>query len=273
MSGGGNDPFSGSNTRNLLQHLVSPKIVENGTGGYEVRVDLTNVDNIYASGTIYGGGGGIGITGTSSNQYLVWNESTKLWEIGGTFPSTSVYLGSGSTGSSTKNVCVGLLTQAAGNSVSIGNTIYSSINDVTIGNSTTSIGADNVTVGKSAIGKGTGVTIGRSAVGEENSVVIGYGATVTPPVGMAEPNGGSVVIGSGALSNGANSIIIGNLANGLGATGNGNCIILDATRGTINATETGFYAAPVRAPPAEHLTGFYPVMYNPTTNEFIVNTN
>ena len=273
MSGGGNDPFSGSNTRNLLQHLVSPKIVENGSGGYEVRVDLTNVDNIYASGTIYGGGGGIGITGSASNQYLVWDEPNKLWVLGGTSNPGSVLLGTGSTASSTENVCVGLYTQAAGSSVSIGHTIYSSIADVTIGNSTTSAGGSNVTIGKSAISNGTAVTIGCNSRGEVGSIVLGYNAYVDLPVGMAEPNAGSVVIGQDARSAGPNSIIIGKGANGLSGTPNGNCIILDATRGLINANQQGFYAAPVRAPSVHDLSGFYPVLYNPTTNEFVVNTN
>lgn len=68
MATGGNDPFSGSNVRNVLQHVLSPKIVSDGSGGFAVKLDLINVDNIYASGNIYGaggniGGGGSGITG------------------------------------------------------------------------------------------------------------------------------------------------------------------------------------------------------------------
>jgi hypothetical protein len=103
--------------------------------------------------------------------------------------------------------------------------------------------------------------------------VIGLNAKVDTPVGMTGANGGSVVIGQAARSNGPNSIIIGKGANNSGATGNGTCIVLDATRGSINPTTTGFYAAPVRAPGVRDLDGFYPVLYNPTTNEFIVNTN
>ena len=273
MSGSGNDPFSGSNTRNLLQHIVSPKIVEDGSGGYEVKIDLTNVDNIYASGTVYGSGGGIGITGTASNEYLVWDENAQQWVLGGTPSSTSVYLGAGSTGTSTENVCVGLYTQAAGSSVSIGHTIYSSISDVTIGNSTTSVANANVTIGTNARSNGADVCIGGNALGAGGSVVIGYNAKVAPPRGMDSPYSGSVVIGISARSAGDNSIIIGKGANNNGVTGNGNCIVLDATRGLITPTQTGFYAAPVRAPGVRDLDGFYPVMYNPTTNEFIVNTN
>jgi hypothetical protein len=70
MATGGNDPFSGSNVRSVLQHVLSPKIVSDGSGGFAVKLDLINVDNIYATGNIYGaggniggGGGGSGITG------------------------------------------------------------------------------------------------------------------------------------------------------------------------------------------------------------------
>jgi hypothetical protein len=60
MATGGNDPFLGSNTRNLIQHVLSPKIVSDGSNGYVVKLDMINIDNIYASGNIYGSGGTIG---------------------------------------------------------------------------------------------------------------------------------------------------------------------------------------------------------------------
>ena len=75
MATPGNDPFSGSNTRNLLQHVFSPKIVQGVTGasigGYDVRVDLINIDNIYTTGTIYGPSGPIsgGPTGPTGPGY------------------------------------------------------------------------------------------------------------------------------------------------------------------------------------------------------------
>jgi hypothetical protein len=270
MSGGGNDPFSGSNTRNLLQHLVSPKIVENGTGGYEVRVDLTNVDNIYASGTVYSGGGGIGITGTATNEYLVWNETTKEWVIGGTPPSTSVYLAAGSTGTSSENVCVGLYTQAAGSSVSIGHTIYSGVGDVTIGNSTTSSGGNNVTIGKNAISGGSSVCIGANTTSADECVIIGLN-TRTFPDGVGDPpKTGSIVIGANAVSGGPNSIIIGNKANNVD-TPVGTSIILDATGGNILAGFaglTGFYAAPIRSDNTQTLA----MAYNPVTYEIVTST-
>jgi hypothetical protein len=270
MSGGGNDPFSGSNTRNLLQHIVSPKIVENGTGGYEVRIDLTNVDNIYASGTIYGGGGGIGITGTASNEYLVWDDNAQQWVIGGTPPSTSVYLAAGSTGTSTENVCVGLYTQAAGSSVSIGHTIYSGLADVTIGNSTTSSGGNNVTIGKNAISGGNDVCIGSHTTSVGECVVIGVNARTFPGAPDDPPKTGSVVIGGNAVSGGPNSIVIGHQANNNDEPV-GTSIILDATGGLLRPSIPGFYAAPVREITGDLPEGFFPVYYNPTTSEFIVN--
>ena len=74
MASPGNDPFSGSNTRNLLQHVFSPKIVNGVAGdsesGYDVRLDMINVDNIYVTGNVYGPSGPIsnsaGVTGTPS---------------------------------------------------------------------------------------------------------------------------------------------------------------------------------------------------------------
>lgn len=47
MATPGNDPFSGTTTRNLLQHVISPKIVTDGTGGYKVKTDLINIDKSY----------------------------------------------------------------------------------------------------------------------------------------------------------------------------------------------------------------------------------
>lgn len=62
MPSAGNDPFSGSSIQNLLQHTISPKIVTDNSGGYNVKADLINIDNIYLSGSIIAAGGGVGIT-------------------------------------------------------------------------------------------------------------------------------------------------------------------------------------------------------------------
>lgn len=43
------DPLAGTNTRNLLQHIISPKIVQGPTGTYSVQTDLINIDTLRAS--------------------------------------------------------------------------------------------------------------------------------------------------------------------------------------------------------------------------------
>lgn len=53
MASPGSDPFSGTNTRNILQHVISPKIVQGPTGGYVVKTDLINIDNAYLTGALY----------------------------------------------------------------------------------------------------------------------------------------------------------------------------------------------------------------------------
>jgi hypothetical protein len=56
MTTPGNDPFSGTNTRDLLQHIISPKIVSDGSSGYTVKTDLINIDNAYIKNDIYSNG-------------------------------------------------------------------------------------------------------------------------------------------------------------------------------------------------------------------------
>lgn len=56
MTTPGNDPFSGTNTRDLIQHIISPKIVSDGSTGYAVKTDLINIDNAYVVNDIYSNG-------------------------------------------------------------------------------------------------------------------------------------------------------------------------------------------------------------------------
>lgn len=49
MATPGNDPFSGSNVRNIINHVISPKIVNDGSGGFTVKTDLINIDSAYLS--------------------------------------------------------------------------------------------------------------------------------------------------------------------------------------------------------------------------------
>lgn len=52
------DPYAGTTTRNVLQHIISPKIVGATGGSYSVKTDLINIDtvntsNIEVSNSIY----------------------------------------------------------------------------------------------------------------------------------------------------------------------------------------------------------------------------
>lgn len=71
----GNDPFSGSNTKNILQHIISPKIVDTGSGAHAVKTDLINMDGIYAQGIVRAGIAGAGDVQTSS-AFTIYNPST-----------------------------------------------------------------------------------------------------------------------------------------------------------------------------------------------------
>ena len=53
MTTPGNDPFSGTTTRDLLQHIISPKIVSDGSTGYTVKTDIINVDNSYQKNSYF----------------------------------------------------------------------------------------------------------------------------------------------------------------------------------------------------------------------------
>lgn len=82
MSTGGNDPFSGSNTRNLLQHIISPKIVSDGSSGYGVKTDLINIDNVYISGRFFDTDGQIIPTPSDPPTDLTSMENRKLVIVG-----------------------------------------------------------------------------------------------------------------------------------------------------------------------------------------------
>jgi hypothetical protein len=47
------DPYATTSTvKNILQHVISPKIVDDGGGGYVTKTDLVNIDNAVLSGNI-----------------------------------------------------------------------------------------------------------------------------------------------------------------------------------------------------------------------------
>lgn len=133
-TGPGNDPFSGSNTRNILLHLVSPKIVNDGSGGYTVKTDLINVDNIYTTGLIRAGTAGAGdvqsssaftvynpttlttygrLTANSSNLWLQGTTNIKFGQIAQGTTNTTLVLGS--PGSNTDALTVGGTLNVTGN--------------------------------------------------------------------------------------------------------------------------------------------------------------
>jgi hypothetical protein len=49
------DPYSNTTTvKNILQHIIVPKIVNDGSNGYVTRTDLVNIDNIIFRGVSSG---------------------------------------------------------------------------------------------------------------------------------------------------------------------------------------------------------------------------
>lgn len=67
------DPFYNTDRRDILQHILPPKIVQGATGTYNVKLDLINIDNVNISGAYYingipipgGGAGTTGVTGAT----------------------------------------------------------------------------------------------------------------------------------------------------------------------------------------------------------------
>lgn len=113
MATPGNDPFSGTNTRNILQHIISPKVVSDGSSGYAVKSDLINVDNAYtksvfSTGMIRAGTGGSGDVQTSS-AFTIYNPTT-LSTLGRTTAnSTDVWI------QSNQNINFGLIGESITN--------------------------------------------------------------------------------------------------------------------------------------------------------------
>jgi hypothetical protein len=93
-TGPGNDPFSGSNTRNILNHIISPKIVSNGTGGFTVKTDLINIDHVYSNdrGTITASGTtAVTITNPSvnANSVIILTVKTVSGTVGPAYVATA----------------------------------------------------------------------------------------------------------------------------------------------------------------------------------------
>jgi hypothetical protein len=79
------DPYAGTVTvRNILNHIISPKIVSDGNGGYTTRVDLVNIDSIVAGSVSVGG------SAASSDLAGVFTieDGTTITEASGVFKFT-----------------------------------------------------------------------------------------------------------------------------------------------------------------------------------------
>jgi hypothetical protein len=63
----GYDPFYGTDDRNILKHIIAPKVVGPTAGQYQVAVDMVNIDTLYANTiicpNISGSSGSTGPTG------------------------------------------------------------------------------------------------------------------------------------------------------------------------------------------------------------------
>jgi hypothetical protein len=73
------DPYSNTTTvKNILQHIIVPKIVNDGSDGYVTRTDLVNIDNIIfrAPSTNFGTE-----TRPLTSQSGTFNTTTKLATI------------------------------------------------------------------------------------------------------------------------------------------------------------------------------------------------
>jgi hypothetical protein len=74
------DPFANTTTvKNILQHVISPKIVSDGTGGYVTKTDLVNVHNLVFSERATGkGDAGIPLTAQCGTYTIGANEGENI---------------------------------------------------------------------------------------------------------------------------------------------------------------------------------------------------
>jgi len=105
-----NDPFSGTNTRNILEHLISPKIVGATGGGYQVKTDLINVDTAYPNNVV------VANTLQVLSNNIIGSSGQSLIDIsgntGGVYSNLTVsnelVVGEGSTGTTILNGAIAL---------------------------------------------------------------------------------------------------------------------------------------------------------------------
>lgn len=257
MATGGNDPFSGTNTKNLLQHLFTPKIVSS-TGGYAVKVDLINVDDIYISGNVYGPSGpiasGLGASlGPTGSFSFRGPTGAVLFYNGSSVTGTSNFVSNGSNislskidiSSSDNRVAIGGSSAGGGSSqapysVAVG---YNA--------SASNGGTGSISIGSSAGSKGQGV----------GSIAIGYKAAEL--VGQGDY---SIALGCNAHSltnQSANSIVINATSSAFPSNSS-----TQVPSGSLNIK-------PIRSDTTDNLvTGsFAPMYYNNTSGEIKFTTN
>ena len=102
MATPGNDPFLGTNTQNILQHLISPKVVSDGGSGYTVKTDLINIDHIYSTlkGTVtVNGANGIVVTNSevTANSVIIFTLKNSNSSVPNIPYITSITAGTGFT--------------------------------------------------------------------------------------------------------------------------------------------------------------------------------
>ena len=234
-----NNPFS--NPVNILEHIISPRIVNHdGNGEYVVKTDLTNIQDIYVNGTIYGGGssGSALPAGVEYGDYLFFDTNgygtgAGVWTTGRNEVNIGAFAGENNQG--TGSVAIGLnagnTSQGTG-SVAIGagaGNTSQGINSVAIGLNAGNTGqhAYAIAIGDGAGQNGqidAGISIGLNA-GQYNqlqdSIAIGTTSgqidqeTQCVAIGLAagqtSQGTGSVAIGSSSGNNnqGAYSVAIG----------------------------------------------------------------
>jgi hypothetical protein len=84
----GTDPFSGTNTRNLLQHVFVPKIVKNNDNtSYVVKLDMVNIEDLFVQGTVYGN-----LYGRSNGTIIADGTNTVINSNGNVTSNSSIVL-------------------------------------------------------------------------------------------------------------------------------------------------------------------------------------
>lgn len=246
----GTDPFSGTNTRNLLKHVFAPKIVDGSGGGYDVKIDMLNVDNIYVTGDVVGPTGSYwtnvgGLTGTYHGDYLVWDGTA--WTVG----SSTIKLGAsaGITGQQS-------FATALGNRAGSDNQGDSS---VSIGNNSGRYTQGNYSV-----------AIGRYAGQNEQG---DYSVTIGNFAASDYQGEGAVAIGdqAGRYNQGMDSIAIGRYA---GVTGQAdNSIIINASGSEMspNGTTNACYIKPIRV--VTSISSLLPLYYDQSSGEIVAYNN